>query len=813
MHRMTDPSNGTQSPDRAETDSPTADPSDARIGIGSRVLRVEDPPLLTGRGRFVADRTFGPEGLERALVVRYVTADIAHALIRGVDVDAARSMPGVVDVVTSADVAAAVEIPDGRMPGQVPDTPDASVRGTLAEDRVRFVGEPVVAVVAETASQAADAAEAVVVDYDPLPAVVDLATAAGAETLLFPEAGSNVMYEASGANPEPPDFSGCEAVIDIEMVNRRIAPCPIEGRVAASAWTEDGRILHFAACQGAHPIRNGLAAFYGMDRADVRVVTTEVGGSFGAKAPLYPEEILLPLLAKRTGRVVRFAPDRMVDMVGLGHSRAQIQRIKIGGRRDGTIEAIEAEIIGDCGAYPRTAPALLRNAGLVLPGPLNVATVHWRGKVVVTNTTPIVAYRGAGRPEGGAMLNRGIDVFAAEVGLDPLDVRRKNLLEVDDLPWENPTGLVYDSGDYRTAIETVAAAVDHDGIRERQRRERAEDATMLTGIGWACFIDRTAGLPGDDYGSIELREDGTLLVLTSSSPYGQGHYTSWAMLVAERTGVPLSDIEVFHGDTDVVPMGGITGGSRSAQRAGSAVAEAADELVERATRTAADLLEASVADVVLDLNQAAFHVAGAPGATTVGWNEVATAIAQDAQSDDDMTLSCESAFDGDGPSVPYGMYAAVVTVDRETGRVRLDRMVSVDDAGTMLNPMLVEGQLHGGIAQGVGQAMFEEFVYDDDGNPLTGSFMDYGIPSAAELPSFDVHMMEIPSPTNPLGFKGIAESGCIGATPAIQNAVVDALSHLGVRHIDMPVTPQRVWAAIEQVSESQVDPGEGTAQV
>lgn len=765
--------------------------------VGTRVLRVEDPPLLKGEARFVADLSFtdgtadGSSAQGGVLVAHYITSIHAHALIRGIDVGDATSMPGIVDVVVADD------IPYGQMPGALPNVPEGSARGTLAADRVRFVGEPVVAIVAETMAQAVDASEQVIIDYEPLPAVVDLATAAESETLLFPDVGTNVMLESGGANSEPPDFSACEVVVETEMVNQRVAPCPVEGRVAASAWTDDGRILHYAACQGAHPIQKGIAAFYGLDPSEVRVITSEVGGSFGAKSPLYPEDILLPFLAKRAGRPVRFTPSRMTDMVGLGHSRAQLQRIKVGGKLDGTIQAIQAEIIGDCGAYPRTGPALMRNAGMVLPGPLNVPAVHWTGKVVVTNTTPIVAYRGAGRPEGGAMLNRGVDAFAAEVGVDPLEVRRLNMLEVEDLPWENPTGLVYDSGDYRGALELAASEVDHDGIRARQRQERADGSTTRTGIGWASFIDRTAGLPSDDYGSIELRADGTFRVLTSSSPYGQGHYTSWAMLVAERTGVPLDNIEVFHGDTDVVPKGGITGGSRSTQRAGSAVAEATDDLVTQARGAAAELLEAAVGDVVLDLDRAAFHVAGAPGAATVGWSEVAAGWAIGRQ-EDDVTLTCESDFVGDGPSVPYGMYAAVVAVDIETGHVNLERMVSVDDAGTMLNPMLVEGQVHGGIAQGIGQAMFEEFVYDDDGNPLTGSFLDYGFPSAAEMPSFDVHMLEIPSPNNPLGFKGIAESGCIGATPAIQNAVIDAISDLGVRHIDLPVTPQRVWNAINE---------------
>ncbi|MEM7275473.1 MAG: xanthine dehydrogenase family protein molybdopterin-binding subunit [Actinomycetota bacterium] len=766
--------------------------------VGTRVARVEDPPLLTGRSTFVANLD-----LPDALVAHYVTSIEAHALIDRIDTAEARAMPGVVDVVTAADLDGY-----GPVPGHAPVLPEATARVTLAADRVRFVGEPVAVVVAESEAEAADAAELVAVEYSPLPAVIGIEEALRSDTLLFPEVGSNVVLTGQGANDEPPDLSGAEVVVTIETVNQRVAPCPIEPRVAASYWTEDGRLIHHAACQGVHPIRNGLAAFYGLDRSRVRVITADVGGSFGAKAGLYPEDLLLPFLARRVGRPVRWMPSRREDMVGLGHSRAQRQRITVAGRRDGTIEAIEAEVIGDCGAYPRTGPALMRNAGMVLPGPLNVPTVHWTGKVVVTNTTPIVAYRGAGRPEGAAMLNRGIDAFAAEIGMDPLQVRRRNLLRPEELPWANPTGLVYDSGDYPAALELAVDEIGWDEARARQADERAAGATVVSGLGLGTFIDRTAGLPSDDWGSVRLRADGTFRVLTSSSPYGQGHYTAWAMLVAERTGVPLDRIEVFHGDTDVVPKGGITGGSRSAQRAGAAVADATEALVGLASTVAAELLEAAAGDVVLDLDRGAFHVAGSPAAASVDWPAVAAAVAAGAGSadahgeedGDDRTLACESDAVGDGPSVPYGMHAALVTVDIETGAVTIERLVTVDDAGTIINPMLVEGQLHGGIAQGIGQALYEEFVYDEAGNPQTGSFLDYAVPSAAEMPDFEVHVTDIPSPNNPLGVKGIAESGCIGVVPAIQNAVIDALSHLGVRHIDLPLTPERVWRAARQAT-------------
>ena len=761
--------------------------------VGTSVLRIEDPPLLTGRATFVADRK-----LDGALLAHYVTSTQAHALIDAIDMSVAMTMPGVVDVMTAADLAG--EGLDEPLPARFPGLPGGVERRPLATDRVRYVGEPVAVIVAETAAQAADAAAELVVDYTPLPAIVDPGAAAAADApLLFPAVGSNVVFESSGGVDALPDLARCEIVAEVRMVNQRLAPCPVEPRVAAALWTADGRLVQYASCQGSHPIRNALAGFYGLERHQVQVVTADVGGSFGSKGGIYPEDLLLGALARRTGRPVRWIPARSDDMVGLGHSRAQIQTIRVGGTRRGKIEAIEAEIIGDCGAYPVAAPALMRNAGMVLPGPFEVDQVRWTGKVVVTNTTPVVAYRGAGRPEGGAMLNRGLDAFAREAGLETLDVMRENVIPEHHMPWTNPTGLTYDSGDYAAALELAAAEIDQAGVRSRQAEQRAVGATVRTGIGWAGFIDRTAGIPSDDWGSVELRPDGTLLVLTSSTPYGQGHATAWAMLVAERTGVPIDRIEVVHGDTDVIPKGGVTGGSRSAQRAGVAVASAAEELVDRARELAARLLEASIDDVVIDTDTGVFHVVGSPHAATVGWTDVAVAWSASAGSADSggPGLRCESDAISDGPSVPFGMYAAVVTVDIETGKVVLDRLVSVDDAGTVLNPLLVGGQLHGGIGQGIGQALYEEFVYDPDGTPRTTNFADYAVPSAAELPSFEVFVVEHPSPNNPLGAKGIAESGTIGAVPAVQNAVIDALAELGVRHVDLPATPERVWRAIQ----------------
>ncbi len=757
--------------------------------LGSPVLRVEDFHLLVGDTSFVAD-----VDLPAALHVTYVTSTSAHARLRSVRIDSALARPGVVDVVTADQI----EIPPLAPPTE--SAPDAMTRPLLARGVVRYVGEPIVAIVAETEAAAADAAAEVEIDYEPLEAVMRVDEARTDRALLFPDAGTNTVARDSGGSTVP--FEGCEVVVDVALRNQRLAPCPIETRVAASMWTADGRLVHYASCQGAHPIQAQLAAAHGLDAEQIRVVTADVGGSFGAKGRAYPEELLLPSLAARVGRPVRWTPSRSDDMVGLGHGRAQHHDVRIGGMRDGTITCLQVHVTADCGAYPVSAPGLANNTGKLLPGPYRIDHVGWTNETVVTNTTPIVAYRGAGRPEAAAILERAVDLFAAEIGLDPIEVRRRNLLTKDAFPWSSPTGLTYDSGDYHRALDLVLEAVGHDEVRAEQRRRRSAGANKALGLGVSTFIDRTAGIPGTEYGAVELRPDASVLVRTGSSPYGQGHHTAWAMLVADRTGLPIDRILVVHGDTDVVPRGGVTGGSRSAQKAGSAVAHAADEMVAQARMQAADLLEADAGDVVLDTVTARFHVAGSPGAATVGWLEVARAAA--AATDGRGALHCEADFEGTGPTFPFGAYAAVVEVDLETGRLDLLRMVTVDDAGTILNPMLALGQVHGGLAQGIAQAMFEEFVYDGDGNPQTSTFADYAIPTAADLPSFECQLTETPSPNNPLGFKGIAESGTIGAPPAVQNAAVDALAHLGVRHLDMPLTPERIWRAVRE----HRDPGE-----
>jgi aerobic carbon-monoxide dehydrogenase large subunit len=761
--------------------------------IGTSVARIEDARLLVGAHSYVADLD-----LPDALTVTYVTSQMAHARLRGVDVTAARAAPGVVDVVTAADLDPELR----RLRPTNTSAPPETSRPLLATERVRFVGEPLVVILSKTREQGADAATLVEVDYEPLPAVVGVDDARRDEVLLFPEIGTNLIA-ASGGGTEDVSFDRCEVVVRATILNQRLAPCPLETRAGAARWEPDGRLTLWSSSQGAHAVRVLVAATLRLDRESIRVIVPDVGGSFGAKGRPHPEEVLLGWLSRRVGRPVRWVPDRTADMNGLVHSRAQVQHVEVGGTRDGIVEVLCAHIDADGGAYG--GGGMAGNTGALLPGAYHIPQVAWTADILATTTVPIGAYRGAGRPEAGALIERAIDLFAAEIGMDPVEVRRRNLVRADEMPYTSPTGVIYDSGDYEAALDLALDAVDIASLRADQARRRAAGDDKLLGIGVAVFVDRTAGVGGSEYGAVDLRPDGSVLVRSGSTPFGQGHHTAWSMLVAERTGLPFERIEIVHGDTDHVPRSGVTSGSRSTQLAGSAIAEATDALVVSARELAAHLLEASVDDIVIDHESGGrFHVAGTPS-IAVGWDDIARRHAED--DDDGLGLRCESDFENENPTVPYGAYVCVVEVDRETGGYELLRMVTVDDAGTILNPLTALGQVHGGIGQGLAQAMFEEFVYDEDGNPLTSTFVDYAMPSAADLPLYESTLVETPSPFNPLGFKGIAESGAIGAPPAIQNAVVDAVAHLGVRHIDMPLTAERVWRAIDSATRSERTPG------
>lgn len=757
--------------------------------IGTRVLRTEDPDLVTGRGTFVDNLV-----LPGAAHVVYVRSTIAHGRILSIDADEARSMPGVLGVFTSNELMA-----DGigPVPIDMPLLPANIRRSAMATDTVRYVGELVAAVVAESRAQAVDAAECVYVEYEPLPVLVDVEEALTSDTLLFPEHGSNVVFTLPAQRAV--DFSDCDVIVERRILNRRIAPSPLEPRVSASRWEEpdangERRLTHWQACQGAHPIRNQLMAFYGLPAERIRVITPDVGGGFGAKAFFYPEDLLLPWLARRTDRPVRYSESRTESMNGLGHGRGQIQDLRIGGTRDGRILAYELKVIQESGAYPRFGAVLPFMTGAMLTGTYHIPNAAMHAVGVVTNTVPTVAYRGAGRPEAAAAIERAVDMFATEIGMDPVDVRRVNLVPKDAFPYTNANGTVYDSGDYPGSLETVLKASGYSELRAEQDRRRRDGDRVQLGIGVAVYVEITAMSGGSELGLVEVTANANgeamARVITGTTPYGQGHRTTWAMLVADRLGIPFDKVTVIHGDTDLVPSSEITGGSRSVQLGGTNVWRASGVVADKAREIASRLLEADVTDVTLD--EGRFHVVGTP-AISVGWNEVASSAARDG-----VRLDGAGDFVQNGGTFPSGAHVAVVEVDTETGGVRLRDVFAVDDAGRIVNTLLAEGQVHGGLVQGIGQALFEEFVYDEDGNPLTGNFADYGFPSAAEVPSFVTVHMESPSPLNDLGAKGIGESGTIGATPAVQNAVVDALSPFGVRHIDLPCTSQRVWEAIRE---------------
>jgi aerobic carbon-monoxide dehydrogenase large subunit len=755
--------------------------------LGNRVVRKEDPKFLTTGGVYVDDLRDVPE-LAGAAHVAYARSTVAHAAITSVDADEAKAMPGVLGVFTATDL--------GLEPAPSPFNP-AVTRTLIASDRVRYVGEIVAAVLAETREQATDAAAAVVVDYEPLEVVLDPESAMAGGTLLYEAAGGNVVFDSTALGM--PDMTGdeffaaCEVTVSGRFVNQRLAPCPLEVRGSAAAWV-DGRLHQWVSTQHAQGIKEVFSAGNAVDADKIRVLTPDVGGGFGAKISVYPDEILLGRLAHQVERPVRWQETRSESMISLGQGRAQVQHVTIGGRRDGTVTHYRLHAIQDCGAFAEIgtvlAPFMTRPMS---SGVYAIPNIECRTTSVVTNTTPVVAYRGAGRPEATAAIERSMDLFAAEVGLDPVEVRRINLIAPFDEPHTTSIGQTYDVGNYPGALDKVLAAAGYDELRAEQLRRRESGDQVQLGIGVSTYVEITGGVPPmGEAAKMEVLDDGRAIIYTGTSPHGQGHETAWAMIASERTGIPLDRIELVWGDTDVVPAGGGTMGSRSLQHGGAAVDKAAAELVDKAKQLAARALEAAEADIVLDTDNGTFHVAGTP-AVGKSWTELAALAASEADGDG---LVIDTRFEASGPTFPFGAHVAVVEVDTETGAVRHVRHVACDDAGRVLNPLILEGQIHGGVAQGAAQALLEEVRYDGDGNPITSNLADYAMISAAELPSFEVVHMETPTPINPLGAKGIGESGTIGSTPAVQSAVIDAVSHLGVRHIDMPATGERVWQAI-----------------
>jgi carbon-monoxide dehydrogenase large subunit len=750
--------------------------------LGRPVLRSEDRALLTGAAWYTDDVP-----CEGALQAVFVRSPIAHALVRSADADEARAMPGVVGVFTAGDIGGL------RMP-PVEDSPEVFARPLLAIGRVRFVGEPVAVVVARTRAQAMDAADAVAVDYEPLPPVIDpeAALAPGAP-VLFQAHGSNLAISVDDVAEDPNALEGADIVVRARFVNQRVAPVPMEPNGALAIAGAEPSVTLWASVQAPHDTRRIVAQVLGLDPAQVRVRTATVGGGFGGKIPTYPEHVVIAWLARHMGTPVRWSETRSENMVAMTHGRGQVQHVELGATLDGRVLGLRVFVIQDIGAYASEAATLPPLTGLMASGPYRIPRIDFHAVSVVTTTTPVGAYRGAGRPEATFLLERALDMLAAELGMDPAEIRRRNFIPPGAFPYRTPTGANYDSADLGRALEIALRAAGYSGLRQEQAARVGRGDTWQLGIGIGSYVEVTGW--GSEFASVEAGDQGRFTVLTGTSPHGQGHETAWAQIVADTLGVSFDAVTVRHSDTLFVPRGGGTMGSRSLQVGGSAVFRASVALLGKARRLAAHLLAVNESDV--RRFDGRIGVQAVPG-LSFSWGELAIAAADSSSLPPGMEagLRAQTDFEMEDSTYPSGVHVAVVEVDTETGKAKLVRHIAVDDCGHRINPMLVEGQVHGGIAQGAAQALFESFDYDEAGNPQTSSLATYAVPSAADLPAFVTVPLATPTDRNPLRAKGVGEGGTIGAGPAVQNAVIDALSHLGVRHIDMPMSPERVWQAI-----------------
>jgi aerobic carbon-monoxide dehydrogenase large subunit len=738
--------------------------------MGGSVRRREDPRLVTGKGQYTAD-----VHRDDCLHAVFVRSTFAHARLGAVDVSAARGMPGVAGVFTAQDL---------KLKAQEFPSLDAMARPPLASDVVRFVGDAIAVVVAETREQATDAAAVVVVDYEPLPIVItpEAAMAVGAP-VLHPAKGDNIpaVIEIGEAGA----IDGAEVVVRGRFVNQRLAAVPLEGNAVLAEPDGDGGLRMWASTQVPFRVRAEVSELVGVPESKVRVAAGDVGGAFGAKLATYPEQSVIAAVALKLARPVLWSEFRSENLVAMTHGRGQVQEVALGATREGKLVGLEVNITQDAGAYPGQGAGLPVYTGLMSTGVYEIPRVWFRARAAATNTTVVSSYRGAGRPEAVALIERAMDMLAVELRMDPAELRRSNFIR-GPFPHTTPTGVTYDSGDYPRALEMALEAVGYARLRQEQAVRRSRGDRVLLGIGISSYVEVTGVLTPMEYGGARVEDDGSIVVTSGTTSSGQGHETAYAQIASAVLDVPIESVRVVMSDTGLVASGDGTYGSRSLQIGGSAVRGACLALVEKAREEAARRHEASVDDVV-QFEGGRFGVRGAP-ATALSWAQLAASA----------ELVAEHEFFQAEQTFPFGCHVAVAEVDVETGEARLVRHVAVDDCGTILNPMLVEGQVHGGIAQGAAQALYEEFLYDAEGNPLTASLIDYAVPGIGDLPNFETLHTETPTPHNPLGAKGIGESGTIGSTPAVQNAVIDALSHLGVRHIDMPLHPMRVWEAIRE---------------
>jgi carbon-monoxide dehydrogenase large subunit len=762
-----------------------------KFGIGQAVERVEDARLLTGHGRYTDDIDL--DGQAYAVVLR---SPHAHAAIRSIDAGAALKAPGVLAVYTAADIKAAglgtlpCVIPLKQVDGSPLVTPP---RPLLADGRVRHVGEPVALVVAEKLAQAHAAAALVEVDYAALPSVTDTKGAVdpGAPQIWSDAPGNKCFVWADGdAAAVDAAFAKADRVIALELINNRIVANPLETRGAIGAW--DGkRFTLYTPSQGPHGIRSLMARpIFNLSTRDFRVVTTDVGGGFGMKIFLYPEQPLVLFAARALGRPVKWTAERSADgFVSDTQGRDHVSAMKLALAKDGAFLGLRVNTIANLGAYlSNYSPFVTTECGTgMLAGVYKTPAIHVQVTGVFTNTVPIDAYRGAGRPEAIYAVERLVDFAAREIGMDPAELRRRNFIPPDAMPFKTGMKQVYDSGQFARHLDAALARADRDGFAARKAASARNG--KLRGLGHAYYVE-ACGFGVGDAATVRIERDGGATVLVGNQSNGQGHETAYSQIVADRLGIDIGKVRVVQGDTDVIARGSGTGGSRALPEGGVACLRATDGVIGKGKEIAADKLEAAVADIEFDAGL--FRVAGTDRTLTLA------AVAEAAPSE----LSAEDQFKGEVPTFPNGCHVCEVEVDRDTGRMAILRYTIVDDFGTVVNPMLLRGQVHGGVAQGIGQAAIERCVYDPESGQLTsGSFMDYALPRAADLPSLDIDIRDdVPCRTNPLGIKGAGEAGAVGAPPAVVNAVVDALAALGIHHIDMPVTPEKIWRAIRDAA-------------
>jgi aerobic carbon-monoxide dehydrogenase large subunit len=754
--------------------------------LGADVRRTEDPRFVTGSAAYLDDTT-----VDGALWAVMVRSAVPHGRIASIDTTAAEGLPGVAGVFT------AVDLDLGPMPVEATGGTDETRRPVIASDRVRFVGDIVAVVVAETPTQAADAAETVWPDYDLLEAVATPTDAlAEGAPLLFPELGTNVVL-SGGLDTEGDVMTGAEVIVRVELENQRLAAVPLETNNALAIPRPDGGVDVWLGSQGVHGARRTIAKVLGMDRDMVHVKVPDMGGGFGAKINAYPEQVLVVALALRLGRPVRWQESRVENMISMSQGRAQHQTVEMGALRDGTITALRWRVVQEAGAYPLYGSYLPHFTQRMAAGPYRIPAIDFRWQAVATNTTPIDAYRGAGRPEAALTIERLVDLLAAELGMDPADVRRNNFPGPDEFPRVTATGERYDSGDYASALELALQLAGYAELRAEQQSRLANDERWLMGIGLSSYVEVTAPGGRKDWGKVEVTAD-EVVVYSGASSHGHSHETTFTHLVSKRLGVPANKVRFVQGDTDLIRKGGGTMGSRSMQMAGSAVFRSSDSVLEKARRLVSHFAEAAPHDVV-QFEDGTIGVAGVPDSGRTLF-EIA-AEANDPSRlppGEEPGLSAEDNWNQEEATVPFGTHVSVVEVDRETGDVRVLRHIACDDCGTIFSRMIVDGQVHGGVAQGVGQALWEGVRYDADANPITTNLTTYLIPNARVLPSIEISHTQTPTDLNPLGAKGVGESGTIGSAPAVVNAVHDALRPLGVRHLDMPLTPSRIWNALRQ---------------